>query len=67
MDGLRGIYNKMIEVRDKYSYDDWTNGFASISDKRTHTMRSKKFFQACHDAGYDLLTTMPDFVKPSNQ
>ena len=59
------LFNKANEISNKYSYSDWASGIASISDKRTHTIRFNKFYKAALDMGFDMITTIPDCVKPN--
>jgi hypothetical protein len=59
------LFNKAKEISDKYSYNDWSSGLASIADKRTHTIRFNKFYNTAIDMGFDMITTIPDCIKPN--
>jgi len=62
---LTNLYNKAKEIQDKYDFEDWSYRFVSTGDKRAHTIRYGKFYDAAIEMGFDMLSTIPDCIKPN--
>jgi len=63
---LKWLFDKYRALENRFSYDDITSGNIPRGSKAQITRAYNRFHDMALSLGFDLISKMPEFMKPSN-